>query len=109
MNAIHYQGKRKVFLIVMLGLLNTLTPISIDMYLPAFPQIAKDLHTSMGNVSLSVSSYFLGFAIGQILYGPLLDRYGRKGPLYIGLFLYALASVGCINSPNIEVFWIIRF
>ena len=58
------------FLILMLGMLDTITPFSIDMYLPAFPQIAKDLHGTIESVSLSVSSYFLGFALGQILYWP---------------------------------------
>jgi MFS transporter, DHA1 family, multidrug resistance protein len=109
MNTKDPHGKQKLFLIVMLGVLNTLTPISIDMYLPGFPQVARDLGTSMGNVALSASTYFLGFAIGQIVYGPLLDRFGRKVPLYIGLFLYAIASVGCIYSHSIEIFWIMRF
>src|ERR1700709_2859763 len=73
------------FLVLLLGLLSTITPFSIDMYLPAFPDIAKDLHTTIENVSLSVSTYFLGFELGQIIYGPLLGRFGRKAPLYIGL------------------------
>ena len=82
----------------MLGALNTITPFSIDMYLPAFPKIAVDLHTNIQNVALSVSAYFLGFALGQILYGPLLDRFGRKRPLYIGLSLYIVATIICSTS-----------
>src|ERR1043165_9200111 len=97
------------FLILMMGALNTITPISIDMYLPAFPKIAEDLHTTVGNVALSVSSYFLGFALGQILYGPLLDRFGRKRPLYIGLCFYIVATIGCTLSHTIEFLWVIRF
>jgi len=97
------------FLILMMGALNTITPISIDMYLPAFPKIAEDLHTTVGNVALSVSSYFLGFALGQILYGPLLDRYGRKRPLYIGLCFYIVATIGCTLAHTIEFLWVIRF
>ncbi len=88
-------AQQTFFLILILGLLDTLTPFSIDMYLPAFPPIAKDLHTTVENMSLSVSTYFLGFAIGQIVYGPLLDRFGRKIPLYIGLVLYIFATLGC--------------
>ncbi len=97
------------FLILMLGALNTITPFSIDMYLPGFPEIAHDLNTSIGNVALSVSTYFLGFALGQIVYGPLLDRFGRKRPLYVGLTLYILASFGCISFPSISGLLLLRF
>ena len=97
------------FLILMLGALNTITPFSIDMYLPGFPEIARDLNTTIGNVALSVSTYFLGFAVGQIVYGPLLDRFGRKRPLYIGLSLYILASFGCISFPSIGGLLLLRF
>jgi DHA1 family bicyclomycin/chloramphenicol resistance-like MFS transporter len=97
------------FLILIIGALNTITPFSIDMYLPAFPQIANDLHTSIGNVALTVSTYFLGFAVGQILYGPLLDRFGRKRPLYTGLILYIIATIGCTTSGTIETLLIMRF
>ena len=93
----------------MLGVLYTLTPISIDMYLPAFPQIAGDFHTQISSVALSVSTYFLGFAIGQIIYGPLLDRFGRKKPMYIGLTLYIIATIGCVISVNINEFLVLRF
>ncbi|GAC1427059.1 MAG: multidrug effflux MFS transporter [Chitinophagaceae bacterium] len=93
----------------MLGGLNTITPFSIDMYLPGFPEIARDLHTSIGKVALSVSTYFLGFAAGQIMYGPLLDRFGRKRPLYIGLSLYILASGGCIAFHSIATLLVFRF
>src|SRR4051794_6701468 len=93
----------------MLGVLYTITPFSIDMYLPAFPKIAEDLHTSIGKVALSVSTYFLGFAVGQIFYGPLLDRFGRKPPLYIGLSLYIIASIGCMTSNSIEALLVTRF
>ncbi|MEK7673205.1 MAG: multidrug effflux MFS transporter [Patescibacteria group bacterium] len=97
------------FLILMLGLLSTVTPFSIDMYLPAFPEIADDLQTSLANVSFSVSAYFIGFALGQIIYGPLLDRFGRKRPLYAGLSIYIAASIGCIFSTSIEALIIFRF
>lgn len=102
-------AKENFFLILMLGILNTITPISIDMYLPAFPKIASDLHTTINNVALSVSTYFLGFSLGQIVYGPLLDRFGRKRPLYVGLFLYILASIACASSQSITMLLIVRF
>lgn len=93
----------------MIGALNTITPFSIDMYLPGFPKIAADMHASIGEVALSVSTYFLGFSLGQILYGPLLDRFGRKRPLYVGLCLYIVASVGCALAGSIEMLWLMRF
>jgi DHA1 family bicyclomycin/chloramphenicol resistance-like MFS transporter len=105
----HRSKQQTFFLILMLGALNTITPFSIDMYLPGFPEIARDLHTSIGNVALSVSTYFLGFAVGQIMYGPLLDRFGRKRPLYIGLGLYIAASVGCIAFHSINGLLLFRF
>lgn len=104
------RSKRQDFLLILiLGALNTITPFSIDMYLPAFPKIARDLHTGIDKVALSVSTYFLGYALGQILYGPLLDRYGRKPPLYAGLILYIIATIGCFTVNTIEGLWVIRF
>ncbi|GAB2809637.1 multidrug effflux MFS transporter [Ferruginibacter profundus] len=104
------RGKQQNFiLILILGALNTITPFSIDMYLPAFPQIARDFNTQIDKVALSVSTYFLGYALGQILYGPLLDRFGRKPPLYAGLVLYIVATIGCFTASTIEALWVIRF
>lgn len=108
-NTFQRTARQTFFLVLILGLLDTLTPFSIDMYLPAFPLIAKDLHTTVENMSLSVSSYFLGFAIGQILYGPLLDRFGRKLPLYIGMVLYIIATLGCATCTTINGLLIMRF
>jgi DHA1 family bicyclomycin/chloramphenicol resistance-like MFS transporter len=89
----------------MLGALSTISPFAIDMYLPAFPGIAAALHTSTAKVSLSISSYFVGIALGQLLYGPLLDRFGRKLPLYAGLALFIIASLLCLLSPTVN--WLI--
>jgi MFS transporter, DHA1 family, multidrug resistance protein len=101
--------RQDFFLILILGALNAITPFSIDMYLPAFPRIANDFNTSIDKVALSVSTYFLGYAVGQILYGPLLDRFGRKPPLYVGLTLYIIATIGCFTSGSIETLWVLRF
>ena len=73
--------KKYIKLILILGWLTALGPFSIDMYLPGFAGIAKDLNTSVANVSMTLSSYFIGISAGQLLYGPLLDRFGRKRPL----------------------------
>ena len=88
--------KKYIQSILILGSLTALGPFSIDMYLPGFSGIAKDLNTSVAKVSMSLSSYFIGISAGQLLYGPLLDRFGRKRPLFIGLLVYILASLGCI-------------
>jgi len=97
------------WIILLLGLLSVITPFAIDMYLPAFSRMAGDLKTTTTVISLSLSSYFIGFALGQILYGPLLDRFGRKRPLYFGLILYILASVGCAQAHSIHALIVIRF
>lgn len=102
--------KQKYFsLILVLGSLTALGPFSIDMYLPGFSAIAKDLNTTVNNVSLSLSSYFIGISAGQLLYGPLLDRFGRKKPLYIGLLVYILASLSCVFVSDIDTFILLRF
>jgi DHA1 family bicyclomycin/chloramphenicol resistance-like MFS transporter len=95
--------KRYISLILILGSLTALSPFSIDMYLPGFPAIAKDLHTTDSKVSLSLTGFFIGIALGQLLYGPLLDRFGRKKPLYFGLSLYILASIGCSMAHDINI------
>lgn len=102
--------KQKYFLLILLlGSLTALGPFSIDMYLPGFPAIAKDLNTTVLKVSLSLSSFFIGISAGQLLYGPLLDRFGRKKPLYIGLSAYILASAGCVFASSLDALIVLRF
>ena len=101
--------KKYIKLILILGSLTALGPFSIDMYLPGFSGIAKDLNTTVAKVSMSLSSYFIGISAGQLLYGPLLDRFGRKKPLFIGLLVYILASLGCIYVADIDSFILLRF
>jgi DHA1 family bicyclomycin/chloramphenicol resistance-like MFS transporter len=96
-------------IIWILGVLATISPITIDMYLPAFAQIAEDFHSTTAQVSLSVASYFIGLAIGQIIYGPMLDRFGRKKPLYTGLVIFVIACIGCLLSPSVESLIVARF
>src|SRR5690606_7485476 len=94
--------QRELRIILILGALSTISPFAIDLYLPAFPQIAAGLGSSEAQVALSLSSYFIGMACGQLFYGPLLDRYGRKPPLYAGLVLFVLASLGCAFVANVD-------
>jgi len=100
--------KEYFFRILILGFLTALGPFSIDMYLPGFTDIAKDLNASTNEVALSLSSFFIGLAAGQLLYGPLLDRFGRKKPLYIGLVLYIVASIGCTAVTSINELIVLR-
>jgi DHA1 family bicyclomycin/chloramphenicol resistance-like MFS transporter len=79
------------------------------MYLPAFGGIAEDLHTSVARVSLSLSSFFIGISVGQFIYGPILDRFGRKKPLYFGISLYLLASALCAIATSVEGLIALRF
>lgn len=104
------RSKLKYFqLILILGSLTALGPFSIDMYLPGFSGIATDLNTTVAKVAMTLSSYFIGISAGQLLYGPLLDRYGRKKPLFIGLLVYILASLGCAFVTDIDTFIGLRF
>lgn len=100
---------KKFIRILILGLLSAIGPFSIDMYLPGFPAIAKDLQSDVSQVSLTLSSFFVGISIGQLLYGPLLDKFGRKKPLYYGLTVYVLASLGCMFIDSIEMLITLRF
>jgi DHA1 family bicyclomycin/chloramphenicol resistance-like MFS transporter len=108
----HFMSERQkyyFFIILMLGALATISPFSIDMYLPGFPAIALDLNTSISQVQLSLTAYLVGIAAGQLLYGPLLDRFGRKKPLYAGLAVYILASIACAFTESISSLIILRF
>ncbi len=83
--------------------------MSIDMYLPSLPTIATEFGGNPAVAQFTLSSFFIGLAIGQVLHGPLADRYGRKPPLYVGLALYTIASIGCALAPNITTLTVWRF
>lgn len=103
------EQRKHTLLIFILGLLSAIGPFSIDMYLPGFPAIALDLKTTADAVAYSLSSFFIGVCLGQLICGPLLDRFGRKIPLITGLTIYAIASIGCSFSTSIEALIIFRF
>ena len=102
------EKRDRFVLILILGLLSAIGPFSIDMYLPGFPAIAADLHTSVDAVSYTLASFFIGVCVGQMLCGPLLDRFGRKIVLIIGLLVYLAASIGCALSTSIEMLIVFR-
>lgn len=86
--------------ILLLAFFTSLGPLSIDMYLPALPQMANDFAVSTQQIANTLPAYFFGLALGQLFYGPISDRIGRKKPLYFGMSLYALASLLCVFAPN---------
>lgn len=102
------KNKQHQLLILILGGLIALSPFSIDMYLPAFPTIASSLKTDIAQVGYSLTSYYAGLCIGQLIYGIVIDRFGRKKPLMIGLFIYLLAAIGCALAPGINLLIAIR-
>ena len=82
-------------------------PLSIDMYLPAFPAMSAAFGVTAGRIELTLGAFLIGLAVGQAFYGPISDRFGRKPPLYFGLTLYGLASLGCALAPTVE--WLMAF
>jgi DHA1 family bicyclomycin/chloramphenicol resistance-like MFS transporter len=96
-------------LTLLLSFLTALGPLSMDMYLPSLPEIAHTLHAPVLHVQLTISSYLFGFAVGQIFYGPISDRFGRKPVLLIAIVLYALATVGCAMAQSVEGLIAARF
>jgi DHA1 family bicyclomycin/chloramphenicol resistance-like MFS transporter len=93
----------------LLGSLSVISPFAIDMYLSAYDELAARFGVPSTAVALTLSSYFVGLACGQVVYGPLLDRFGRKPPLAFGLGLFVLASVGCTFVTDITTLIALRF
>ncbi|EKL3977731.1 Bcr/CflA family multidrug efflux MFS transporter [Morganella morganii] len=91
-------------LIFILGLLSMLMPLAIDMYLPSMPTIARDFGVTEGDVQMTLNSYLIGFAAGQLVYGPMADALGRKPVILGGTLIFALASAGCAMSQDIGTF-----
>ena len=94
--------------VVVLGLLSTFGPLSLDLYLPALPQLADDLGASASLAQLSITACLVGLAVGQLVAGPLSDRLGRRRPLIVGLVAFLLASVACAVAPSAAVLVLLR-
>ena len=90
---------------IILGLLAAVGPFAIDMYIPALPTIAADLQATTAATQMTLMSFFVAFGICQIAYGPISDMVGRKPPLYFGLVLFTIGSVGCAGSACPTVYW----
>jgi DHA1 family bicyclomycin/chloramphenicol resistance-like MFS transporter len=96
-------------LTLILGALTAFPPLSIDIYLPSLPTLVRTFGTTDGAVQLTLPAFFLGLALGQLFYGPLSDRYGRRPALLVGIALYTLASAACAAAPSIEALLAGRF
>ncbi|KPA87348.1 drug resistance transporter, Bcr/CflA subfamily [Pseudomonas asplenii] len=91
--------------ILILGALSAFAPLAIDFYLPGFPAMAVAFGTDEKHIQLTLAVYFFGLSIGQLVYGPLADRFGRRGPLLVGVGLFTVASLACAFAPSLE--WLI--
>lgn len=100
-------SSRRQFILI-LGALAAIGPLSIDMYLPSLPAIGQTLGADAASVQLTVTSYFIGLAFGQLAYGPISDRIGRKPPLLFGLALFTLASIGCMFARDVNALIVLR-
>ena len=103
------EGYKKVELVVILALMSAVAPLSTDMYLPALTSVKESFNSNEFYAQLSLASFFIAFAFGQLIYGPLSDIFGRKKPLLFGICLFILASFGCVIAPDINTFIILRF
>lgn len=95
--------------LILCALLTALGPLSIDMYLPAFPALAADLGADIGSVQMTLGTFLIGLAVGQAFYGPVSDRFGRKAPLYVGLVLYVVAAAACALASDVDALMAWRF
>lgn len=109
MNINIVSSKKRFAILLTLGLLSAIGPFSIDMYLPAFGTIALDFNTTIEHIQLSLTSFFIGIAFGQLIYGPLLDKFGRKKPLLVGLLIYIGASLLCAFTKEPDHLIFLRF
>ena len=96
-------------LLVLLALLSAFTPLSIDMYLPALPTIVSELHSTAGDVQLTLSAFMLAFGFGQIFYGPAGDRFGRRPVILSGILIYIATTIGCAFAAAAGQLTVLRF
>lgn len=99
---------RYIELLVLMGILQAIAPLSIDMYLPAMPSLEQFFHASTAAVQVTLVTFLIGYALGQSLYGPLTDRFGRKPPLYVSLVFFMASCAGCALAPTIGALSVFR-
>src|SRR5699024_11813196 len=96
-------------LVLVLGVLSAIGPLATDLYLPALPQISDDLATTEARVKFTLTTVMIGMALGQLVIGPLSDRWGRRRPLLVGIAVFTLSTFGIALPPNVETFTVLRF
>ncbi|MCD8494282.1 MAG: multidrug effflux MFS transporter [Burkholderiaceae bacterium] len=101
--------KSTTVVLVILGMLSALPPLATDMYLPGFDLLADSLNVQASQIQATLSAFFLGLSVGQAIYGPLIDRYGRRIPLLVGISLYAFSTLACLITTDITWFIVWRF
>ncbi|MBO1073403.1 multidrug effflux MFS transporter [Roseomonas marmotae] len=94
---------------LLLGFLTAIGPLSTDMYLPAFPAVEASFRSPPGSAEITLAAWFMGLAVGQLVQGSLADRYGRRGPLLVGLVVFIIGSAGCALATDIQTLAICRF
>ncbi|WP_441803132.1 multidrug effflux MFS transporter [Leeuwenhoekiella sp. W20_SRS_FM14] len=104
-----YTTSSRNLIVLILGTLIAIGPFSIDMYLPGFENVASDFDVDISKVGYTLTSYLIGIALGQLAYGPLMDRFGRRRPLIGGLILFIISSLICAFSWELEILVIARF
>ncbi|WP_426150255.1 multidrug effflux MFS transporter [Pseudomonas sp. DC3000-4b1] len=96
-------------IILILGALSAFGPLAIDFYLPGFSAMAAEFGTDENRIQSTLAAYFLGLSFGQLIYGPIADRFGRRLPLLVGVGVFSLASLGCALAPSLEALVMLRF
>ena len=96
------KANSKLFLVLLLGVLSAFGPFVVDLYLPSLPQLASFFETSASMTQLTLTTAMIGLAVGQLLLGPLSDKFGRKIPLIISLVIYIISTVLIVYAQNIE-------
>jgi MFS transporter, DHA1 family, multidrug resistance protein len=102
-------NKKFVTLIIILGSIIAIGPLAIDMYLPAFSLLTQSFNAPESKAQLSLTTYFIGLAVGQLFYGPIIDRFGKKPPLLCGLLIFTISSIACCYAKTIDQLIILRF
>ena len=96
-------GNSKFFLLTLLGMLTAFGPFVTDMYLPSLPSMGEYFKTTPSLVQLGLTASMIGLAAGQIFFGPLSDKYGRRSPMLAAMYLFIISTIGCIFAPTIEM------
>lgn len=102
------KANSKLYILLMMGVVSAFGPFITDFYLPAFPALADYFDTTASQIQLSLTVGMVGLAVGQLIIGPLSDKYGRKMPLMLSLVVFCLSTLGCIYAPSIHAFILFR-